>query len=229
MKKQIKPKAKKVIITSIAIVALGATCFFTLGRNKYYFVDNITDETYTTQYEWFWQKAEDEYPAIFHALDDGSGLIATGVKKTKSGFGVFAKSEYELVFEEATFNIHYVLGEDEDGNYIEAKDTYTYNGNEDQPLRFDLETDETKAGKTIVGWKIDCAEEDCDIYENIPAGSYGDVHAYPVYDDEIVNEATNDTETSETTDESAESVNAEEDALEVETAETAEPETTEEN
>lgn len=214
--KTLKSITTKVITISTITVILGVACLFTLGRNKYYYVDNITDETYTTLYNWFWEKAEDDYPAIFHELDDGSGVRATGIKKTKSGFGIFAKTEYDLVFEEAKFNIHYVLDTNEDGEYIEAEDTYTYSGIEDQPLRFDFDTAETEAGKSIIGWKID-DNDSTDVYTSIPAGSYGDVHAFPVYSDEVVeSEAIEDETTSETTSEDAETT-------------TAEPETTEEN
>lgn len=218
MKHQVKtskPKTAKIIAVSAITVILGVTCLFTLGRNKYYYIDNVTNETYTSLYHWFWEKAEDNFPALFHELDDGSGIRATGIKKTKSGFGVFAKTEYEIIFEEAKFNIHYVLGEDENGKFIEAEDTYTYSGIEDQPLRFDFENAETSAGKRIIGWKID-DKESAEVYTSIPAGSYGDVHAFPVYSDEVVENTTADETETEISDEDANLA-------------TVEPEATEEN
>lgn len=217
--KKSKAKTSKTIAILASTIILATTCLFTLGRNKYYFVDNVTDETYTTKYHWFWEKAEDYYPApLLHELDDGSGIMVSGIKKTKSGFGIFAKTEYDLVFDEAAFNIHYVLSINEDGMYNEAEDHYTYNGKEDQALRFDFETEETKAGKTIIGWRIN-DENSNEVYTFIPAGSQGDVHAFPVYSDEVIAEEVETTDEAETSENEA-----------IETVEpTAETEVAEEN
>ena len=196
--KQLKSKTLKTIIISIGVVILAVICFFLFGRSKYYFVDTISDETYTTLYHWFWEDIEDFGPYVVHPEE---GIMTSGFKKTKSGIGIFSMQEYEMEFDEAIFELHYML--DDDGKNV-AVEEYKIS-DEDQPLRFDFETEETKAGKTIVGWKIDCTSDDCDVYTVIPAGSYGTVHLYPVYADaeeesseaENTAESVEETETSE--------------------------------